>query len=407
MTKSLFKPLLLSSMVTSLLLIGCSNSTNNAIEEAPVAVTGQLVDSYINNVDYICPDETTGVTDINGSFECDTLPIMFRLGTLELGTITEMPSDAQIFPQDLLGVARTDVNNTDVVAMARFLQSCDEDNNTGNGIQVRERVRTGLSDINETFDGTQIAVYADDANITLIDEDVAIEHLTLTTEFTDAVAAVTRMPVDVREALLTPKSTLDQNVTNTLSFMGNEERLAFDVYNKLYEFFPSLNQFTKIATNSEATHIQVVELLAQKYDLGYEDFTNVDLFDPLTDELNISNVVAGEYEISELQNLYDALIAMGQESEVAALNVGCMVEVTDIDDLDRDIALAEDINATDVVVAFNFLRDGSYSHYWSFNKGLVNLGVADGCCALGVIDGVDYCHSEYPVQEQGGGHGHR
>ncbi len=400
------KSILITSMLCSFLFIGCTNSTNSGANEASSIISGQLVDSYISNVDYLCSDDTNGTTDVNGSFECATLPIKFKLGGLELGVITQMPSDNQIFPQDLLGVQRADVNNTEVVAMARFLQSCDEDNDTENGIQVRQRVRTAFADTNTSFDATQIDLYAVDANITLIDADSAISHLTLTTEFTDAVDAVTKLPTNVRAALLTPRFTLNQDLINTLSFMGNEERLAYDVYTKLYEYFPSLFQFAKIAENSETTHMATVQLLAKKYALTHEDFTNIDTL-PSTNEINSSYIIKGEYEIAELQKLYDALIVKGQDSEQDALEAGCMVEVTDINDLNTDIALAEDANASDVVVAFNFLRDGSYSHYWSFDRGLKNLGVTDGCCALGVVDGVDYCQPDYPNIMQGGGHGRR
>ncbi len=59
---------------------------------------------------------------------------------------------------------------------------------------------------------------------------------------------------------------------------------------------------------------------------------------------------------------------------------------------------------------FTVLRDASYNHYWAFDKGLKDLGVSDGCCSLGTIDGINYCHSEYPKNEdmaiQGNGYGY-
>jgi hypothetical protein len=60
-------------------------------------------------------------------------------------------------------------------------------------------------------------------------------------------------------------------------------------------------------------------------------------------------------------------------------------------------------NASDVLVVFDFLREGSYKHYWAFDNGLKNMGVSDGCCSLGTT----YCHPEYPQSESGnGGKGH-
>jgi hypothetical protein len=40
--------------------------------------------------------------------------------------------------------------------------------------------------------------------------------------------------------------------------------------------------------------------------------------------------------------------------------------------LDKYILLAEQSNASDVITVFNFLRDGSYNHYWAFDEGLKN-----------------------------------
>lgn len=103
----------------------------------------------------------------------------------------------------------------------------------------------------------------------------------------------------------------------------------------------------------------------------------------------------GSYDIAAIQDLYNALYDKGITSQQAALEVGCMVEVTDIDDLDKYIAQAEASNANDVVEAFNILRDGSYNHYWAFDKGLKNMGVSEGCAAAGA----EYAKTadEYPT----------
>ncbi len=122
------------------------------------------------------------------------------------------------------------------------------------------------------------------------------------------------------------------------------------------------------------------------------NFTNIDL--PALGYINtpIEEMDAGTYDIAAIQTLYDDLVAQGSTSEIDALKVGCIIEVVDVNDLNRDIALAESEDATDIVTVFSFLRDGSYNHYWSFDKGLKNKGVAEGCCSLGT----EYCHPEYP-----------
>ncbi|BBG65755.1 uncharacterized protein MJ0754 [Hydrogenimonas sp.] len=199
------------------------------------------------------------------------------------------------------------------------------------------------------------------------------------------------LPAEVQAAIDGPASTLSQELVDTLSYMGNEERLAYDVYNYLYTKFGT-KQFSNIATKSEYKHITAVQELIQKYMSDDTiEFTNVDL--PSLGYINtpIESMEAGVYDISAIQALYDELTALGSESEVDALKVGCIVEVTDISDLDIDIAIAESENATDVVTVFNFLRDGSYKHYRAFDEALKNLGVEDGCCTWSEL-----CHQEYP-----------
>ncbi len=211
-----------------------------------------------------------------------------------------------------------------------------------------------------------------------------------------SVVETSEIPTEVEIAIDAPVSKLSQELTDTLAYMGNEERLAYDVYNALYDQYGT-EQFTKIATNGEYQHITAVQELIQKYKLSDDvNFTNIDL--PALGYINtpIEEMDAGRYDIAAIQKLYDDLVAQGSTSEIDALKVGCIIEVVDVNDLNRDIVLAESEGATDIVTVFNFLRDGSYNHYWSFDKGLKNKGIADGCCSLGMIDAVDYCQPDYP-----------
>jgi len=213
----------------------------------------------------------------------------------------------------------------------------------------------------------------------------------------DSSTSTSDLPSQVQDAIDAPRSILSQELTNTLSYMGNEERLAYDVYNELYRQYGT-KQFTNIATKSEYKHITAVQQLVQKYKMNDDiNFTNVDL--PALGYMNtpIEDMQAGTYDIAKIQKLYDDLIAIGSTSEIDALKVGCMVEVVDITDLDAYIILAEQSNASDVIDVFNFLRDGSYTHYWSFDEGLKSKGVDNGCCTLGAV----YCHPEYPQNDKG------
>jgi len=134
--------------------------------------------------------------------------------------------------------------------------------------------------------------------------------------------------------------------------------------------------------------------------LGYNiNFTNLENYEVNYSADELSAMPTGVFAVPEIQELYDVLYDKGLVSGQASLEVGCMVEVVDIDDLDKFIETAGDNQY--LIDAFIFLRDGSYRHYWAFDKGLKNIGVADGCCSLGE----EYCHPEYPQEKKGKGSG--
>ena len=183
-----------------------------------------------------------------------------------------------------------------------------------------------------------------------------------------------------------PLSTLTQELKDALAYMGNEERLAYDIYMTLYDNYATegdeIRQFKNIAERSESKHIAIVQQLVRRYDLSADALTNVE--NPVADNtVAQAQMTMGKYDVPAIQELYDTLYAKGIKSRQDALEVGCMVEVTDVDDLDKYIAYAEEANATDILEGFKILREGSYNHYWAFDKGLKNMGVSEGCAVLG------------------------
>ena len=201
-------------------------------------------------------------------------------------------------------------------------------------------------------------------------------------------AAASQFPADVTDALNAPKSVLTQAVKDSLTYMYSEEGLAHDVYLAIYDEQPA-NQLQNIATRSEVNHIAAVDALAVKYDLNMTQYPDTDI------PYDISGIGNGQYPVEHIQELYDVLYAKGIQSRQDALEVGCMVEVVDIVDLDRYITEATESNAPDVLSVFTYLRDGSYNHYRAFDKGLKNMGISDGCCAVSDYDGLSFCHPEY------------
>jgi hypothetical protein len=206
--------------------------------------------------------------------------------------------------------------------------------------------------------------------------------------------------VDVNSS---PRSTLTPELKDGIAYMGNEERLAYDVYHNLYTYHLEnsnleIRQLKNISEGSEIQHVGIVQDIVRKYSLTPDEVSIVD--DPVaTRDVAFEDMPSGVYDVTKIQNLYDFLYAKGVSSQQDALEVGCMVEVTDVNDLNEYIEMAQKSNASDIEEAFIFLRNGSYNHYWAFDNGLKTLGVTDGCCSLGVINGVDYCHTEYPQNE--------
>ena len=182
---------------------------------------------------------------------------------------------------------------------------------------------------------------------------------------------------------------LSQDLKDLITYMYSEESLAHDVYLNIYQL-QGVNTLYNIATNAEVQHIQAVNDLAVAYDLNMTQYPDTDV------PYSINGITPGVYPVERIQELYNMLYDKGIQSSKDALEVGCIVEVVDITDLDHAIDLAERDNAADVLDVFNFLRDGSYNHYWAFNNALEQMGIETGCCSLGD----EYCHPEYP-QNQG------
>jgi hypothetical protein len=129
-----------------------------------------------------------------------------------------------------------------------------------------------------------------------------------------------------------------------LLYMREEEKLAHDVYVRLYSQW-GLPIFQNIS-QSEQTHTDAVKTLIDRYGLT----------DPASSEI-------GVFTNPDLQALYSNLIARGSQSLAEALKVGAAIEEIDI--LDLQTHLAETDNA-DIQQVFNNLMNGSYNHLRAF-----------------------------------------
>ncbi|MFM1931319.1 MAG: hypothetical protein RL226_622 [Bacteroidota bacterium] len=129
-----------------------------------------------------------------------------------------------------------------------------------------------------------------------------------------------------------------------LLFMREEEKLARDVYTKMYELW-GMPVFQNIA-RSEQNHMDQIKLLLDRYDLT----------DPA--------LAPGQFTDPDLQALYDQLVVQGSASLADAMNVGILIEQTDIADLQSRIAQTDN---TDIQWVYNNLLNGSYNHLAAFS----------------------------------------
>jgi len=374
--------IVLSVVTAGILMIGCGGGSSSLSSSES---TGTFVDSAVIGAHYKASSGIEGETDSQGRFKYKRGDkVTFSLGNLILGEATPA-NDGLITPKNI-----ADDNQT-VVLMLQLLQSLDSDGNVSNGITIDEDAislseEKHISDLNESELVELAPQHLDEDGDGHLDvsADNAKKHMNESVykwkkEHNEKNGNKNGFNFDD----YLPSPNLTQELKDSLAYMGNEERLAYDVYMNLYNSYQNngteIKQFYNISTKSESKHISIVQSLVKRYDLNATDFTNVDESIVNDNNMSASNMPSGVYDIPAIQNLYNTLYTLGQSSEENALKVGCMVEVTDINDLDGYITQADDSNATDIKAAFETLRNGSYNHYWAFDKALKNRGVTNGC----------------------------
>ncbi|MCJ7623370.1 MAG: DUF2202 domain-containing protein [Anaerolineaceae bacterium] len=142
-----------------------------------------------------------------------------------------------------------------------------------------------------------------------------------------------------------PTGELNQAEIEGLLYMREEEKLARDVYLRLWETW-GLPIFQNIS-QSEETHMEAIRVILERY--GLED--------------PAAATGVGVFTNPTLQSLYDQLVAQGSQSLQDALKVGLAVEEIDILDLEEYLAQT---NKSDIIMVYNNLLKGSRNHLRSF-----------------------------------------
>jgi hypothetical protein len=184
----------------------------------------------------------------------------------------------------------------------------------------------------------------------VLTESALVEEVDLTTVDEEGVTTIELQ--NLEEALASaPSNELSQEEMDGLLFMREEEKLAHDVYIKLYEIW-GLPIFENIA-QSEQTHTEAVLAIIIRYGLD----------DPAAN----SNI--GEFSNTALQDLYNQLIEQGSQSLADALKVGALIEEIDILDLEEHLA---DTSNQAIVSVYENLLTGSRNHLRAFVSTLEN-----------------------------------
>jgi hypothetical protein len=150
-----------------------------------------------------------------------------------------------------------------------------------------------------------------------------------------------------------PKQDLNAKEVEGLTYMREEEKLARDVYSRLFSKW-GLRVFSNI-NRSEQRHFEALKVLLDRYELP----------DPA------ANGALGVFSDPRLSTLYGELVALGETSLAAALRVGATIEDLDIHDLNAALAATDN---EDMKMVYGNLLAGSESHIRAFVGQLQLLG---------------------------------
>jgi hypothetical protein len=147
---------------------------------------------------------------------------------------------------------------------------------------------------------------------------------------------------------------LTQGEKEGIQYIYQVEKVARDVYQVFYDKWQTPVQ--DIISGSEQNHMDIMKELIDKYKLD----------DPAAGK------AYGEFGNSDLQKLYQDLVARGSTSEVDALSTAAMIEEFDIVEIKKEVS---NTNKDDVIAAYKTLMTGSENHLRIFTAKLKEKAV--------------------------------
>jgi len=144
----------------------------------------------------------------------------------------------------------------------------------------------------------------------------------------------------------TPAATLTTFEKESITFSREEEKMARDVYKALVVKWPTMSYLNNII-GSEQKHMDAIKTLLDKYSIT----------DP------VGNNADGVFTNTDIQKLYNDLVAKGTMSELDAIIVGLTIEDVDIYDLQKAM---EQIQNADILKTYGNLVKASKNHMREF-----------------------------------------
>ena len=239
------------SSLTAALLIGCGGgggSSSTASNATPTTQTLTFIDDKVSGVKYV-NGSVSGFTDANGNFPYTSGIVSFYLGDIKLGEISSIPSDKNVFVQDVVGVSRTDTSNAKVLKIASLLQSLDSDNSTDE-IEIKEESFNKFKNqsITSIDDNTDVTTLLSTLNITKVSDINAKRHLDNSLKYYGVVSDTTA-PTLLSSSILNGATNVSKDASIILTFNNdvrknliNKDNITLkDASNNPIDFTISLN----------------------------------------------------------------------------------------------------------------------------------------------------------------------
>ena len=164
-------------------------------------------------------------------------------------------------------------------------------------------------------------------------------------------AHVAQIRADIAAA---PRGVLSAEELDDLLLMREEEKIARDVYIRMYEQW-GMRPFGNIS-GAEQAHMDAMLALLEHY--GEPDPAR--------------GLGVGQFRRTDLQTLHDDLVGKGLQSPAEAVRVGLLIEELDIADLQK---AARRTDKPEIRAVYAELERGSRNHLRAFHRWMQMLGI--------------------------------